>query len=173
MKSYPKESVANSITSALYDLLKTKSIQQITIKEITEKAKVGRVTFYRHFDSKEDVIRQHLHRLTDEWLGETNLDYTKADPTEYFAQLFRHLSSHKELGALLDDTGLIYCLKDEFDRGFLHPAGRRDQQYMDYMMAGACFNLCYYWMKNGCQETPEQMAEIVTTSLRSLLGQKI
>jgi len=44
------------ITDALFSLMKSKPFQQITVTEICEEAAVGRKTFYRNFDLREDVI---------------------------------------------------------------------------------------------------------------------
>jgi AcrR family transcriptional regulator len=47
------------IIEALLQLLNHQSLRDITIKELCENARVGRVTFYRHFDSIDDVLRKH------------------------------------------------------------------------------------------------------------------
>ena len=40
-----------------------KPIEEITVSDIVRRAEVGRASFYRHFDSKEAVVRHHLcHR---------------------------------------------------------------------------------------------------------------
>lgn len=54
----------NMLRSALIDLLQEKSIQKITITEITERANLARSTFYTHFETKEEL----LHCCIDETL---------------------------------------------------------------------------------------------------------
>lgn len=44
------------IADALFSLMKRKPFQQITVTEICEEAAVGRKTFYRNFELREDVI---------------------------------------------------------------------------------------------------------------------
>ncbi len=41
---------------ALFDLLETNDFQQITIKQITEKAGVNRCTFYAHYENTYDLL---------------------------------------------------------------------------------------------------------------------
>lgn len=48
--------VKESITTTLLHLLNEKSISKISISEIISKAGVARVSFYRNYASKEDVI---------------------------------------------------------------------------------------------------------------------
>ena len=49
-------SVSDYITNSLFELMKKKPYADISITEITDKAKVNRVSFYRNFISKEDII---------------------------------------------------------------------------------------------------------------------
>lgn len=59
--------VKKQITAALVDLLKDKSIADISVKELTQKAQVGRVSFYRNYQTKEDILREEADRLIKEW----------------------------------------------------------------------------------------------------------
>ncbi len=45
-----------ALKAAFQELMSEKSYSEITVGEIAERADVGRVTFYRHFDSKADVL---------------------------------------------------------------------------------------------------------------------
>ena len=45
------------ITDALLLLMKHKNFNDITIGEITKKAGVNRSTYYRHFSTKESIIK--------------------------------------------------------------------------------------------------------------------
>ena len=49
--------VIEHINEALLGLLKEKSLNEISISEICETAGVGRMSFYRNYESKEDVIK--------------------------------------------------------------------------------------------------------------------
>ena len=44
--------------AALLDLMKKKPAFEILISELTERAKRGRVSFYRNYHSKEDILKQ-------------------------------------------------------------------------------------------------------------------
>ncbi len=45
-----------ALTTALLELLRQQSYQSITIQDIAGRANIGRSTFYRHFQSKADVL---------------------------------------------------------------------------------------------------------------------
>ncbi len=48
------------IEHALFKLLQKKPYTEISIAEITRKAKVSRTSFYRNYDQKDEVIAQFL-----------------------------------------------------------------------------------------------------------------
>ena len=58
---------------ALVKLLEVKPFSDIGIKEISEKANIGRATFYRNFDYVEDVIKLKVDQLFEE-LNELNTE---------------------------------------------------------------------------------------------------
>ena len=51
------------INQAILKLLKTKSLKQITIKNICEEAMIGRSTFYNHYQDKYQVLEQINHNF--------------------------------------------------------------------------------------------------------------
>ena len=59
--------VKKQITLALLELLKEKPLVDISISELTQKAQIGRVSFYRNYQTKEDILREESDRLLKEW----------------------------------------------------------------------------------------------------------
>ena len=57
--------VKNSIVNALIDLMREKNFEAISVSEITARAGVSRVSYYRNFDSKEDILTGSLKDLMD------------------------------------------------------------------------------------------------------------
>ena len=64
------ESVKEAIEIALMRLLQKKDINKITVTELTEVAGVGRSSFYRNFDSIEDVAVGYINRIYREYFKE-------------------------------------------------------------------------------------------------------
>ena len=48
------------IVAALTELMSEKEYASITITEITQRAKVSRMTYYRNYSSKEDILRKFM-----------------------------------------------------------------------------------------------------------------
>ena len=57
--------VIEHITDALLKLLKEKSLQEISISEIVDTAGVGRTSFYRNYETNEDVVKKHIVALIE------------------------------------------------------------------------------------------------------------
>ena len=55
------------IMESLFDMLSVKPLSSITISEIAENAKVDRRTFYRHFKTKDEVIKYYIHEVAKQY----------------------------------------------------------------------------------------------------------
>ncbi|MBR1684696.1 MAG: TetR/AcrR family transcriptional regulator, partial [Clostridia bacterium] len=60
------------IATALTELMEKQPYAQITISEITRRAGVARLTFYRHYATKEEVLEDRLARIFEEYEAEVN-----------------------------------------------------------------------------------------------------
>ncbi|HFI0633279.1 TPA: TetR/AcrR family transcriptional regulator [Streptococcus suis] len=50
------------IQEALLQLIQQKEYEKITITDIAKRAGVTRISFYRNFESKDDILKQALER---------------------------------------------------------------------------------------------------------------
>jgi AcrR family transcriptional regulator len=58
-----------ALREALFELIRVKSYDQITVEEITERANLGRTTFYLHYKDKEDLLLEDFIDLIDEMVN--------------------------------------------------------------------------------------------------------
>ena len=152
-------SVAQYITNSLFELMKVKPYNDISITEITDKAKVNRVSFYRNFTSKEDIINKWITSTTQNFLSKSDINYQKDSTLDYFTKLFTHLEKYKTEAMLIYKANLFNLLKDEFDNNIINLHKKEYSNYKSYFLAGGIFNVYYFWLINGCKETPYQVAE--------------
>lgn len=148
------------IAEALIQLMKKKDYSSITNKDITDRAGLSHITIYRNFSSKEDIIKYYLDDITDTFIEKTKIDYQPSKFKEYIITLFYHLKEQEHIGLLLYKANLIHYIKDEFDRIFHNKAHNKKEQYNYYFVSGGLYNLYYYWLINGCKETPEDLADM-------------
>ena len=55
-----------SLRTALLELIKEKGYDAISIEEITERANVGRATFYLHYKDREDLLLEEFSEMANE-----------------------------------------------------------------------------------------------------------
>ena len=55
-----------SLRTALLELIKEKGYDAISIEEITERANVGRATFYLHYKDKEDLLLEEFSEMAND-----------------------------------------------------------------------------------------------------------
>lgn len=148
------------ITDALLQLLKKHNFEDITVTDITNKAGVTRVTFYRNFNSKEEIIKKHLDNITDEFIKSSNILYNPNDFKNYIIKLFTHLENNKDIGILLYKANIFYFLEDEFNKIFFTKATNKVEEYHYAFISGGLYNTYYYWIKHNCKETPQELSEM-------------
>ena len=97
--------VKKQITLALLELLKEKPLVDISISELTQKAQIGRVSFYRNYQTKEDILREESDRLLKEW-GKLYEENPASSPGTLFPSLFDFYREHKEFYTILYQAGM-------------------------------------------------------------------
>ena len=158
MRLQSEKYVDKYITDALFNLMKKKEYNNISITEICEKAGTGRMSFYRNFDSKEDIIKIWITNTTDNFLKESDISYKKDSTKDYFIKLFTHLEKYKTEAFLIYKANLFNLLKNEFDNKLINLHQKEYENYKSYFIAGGIFNVYYFWLINGSKESPEELA---------------
>ncbi len=94
------------LEEALFDLLATrKSLQNISIAELSEHAQIARRTFYRYYHSKEEVLTNYIDRLIQRYILE--LQTEELDNFEDLVNLFfQYWSQYTEPLKILQDARL-------------------------------------------------------------------
>ena len=95
------------ITNAMTDLLKEKPIQNITVKELCERAEINRATFYLHYENiyhlleqMENYILIHLDKLLQENTV-ISRDIKAVGPNAFISSLVIFFEKNKELCSIL------------------------------------------------------------------------
>lgn len=136
--------------------MKKQDFKNITITELTKRTGVGRVSFYRNFESKEDILVKKLDELAMIWHEELE----KEENPDVIIGLFSHFLKHKELIQLLYNSNLSNLLmKNVYNCCGPKPDQDNVTAYFNASLAGGVFAWCDEWVKRGMQETQQEMAE--------------
>ena len=157
--------VKTQLTNALWDLLREKKFSDVTISEIVRKADVSRVSFYRNYKNKEDILRVRLDEITEKFKRETGVRYKDDNLQDYFITLFRHMERHKEICLTLYRSGMIELIKEQFDKSFLTEYKKIYGEFKASFYSGGIYNVFLLWLTRGCRESPEEMGKALSTIL--------
>ena len=146
--------VRECIEKALVELMKKKPFGEITISEIVQKAGVSRVSYYRNYYYKEDVLFAAMDKIAAEWKAKA--ESISKDVGEQVIELFEmerpllEIIYKNHLEHLMYKLIRKYCgLEEQIENNAL--------AYLLSGIAGAFFGWCDEWVKRGMKETPEQI----------------
>ena len=155
--------VIEHITDALLKLLKEKPIQEISISEIVDTAGVGRTSFYRNYETKEDVVKKYIADLIEKWDQEYKAS-GKSSNAELYGSLFQHLKNYSEFYLLLRERNLMHL----FLEVFLERNGPKSEYenmwaYTTVFVTYGTYGWIEEWINRGMQESAETMAKLLST----------
>ncbi|MCI7813416.1 MAG: TetR/AcrR family transcriptional regulator [Lachnospiraceae bacterium] len=148
--------VKNSITKALFHLMHEKSFSDISISELIRVAGVARVSFYRNYDSKEDVLVTLIEDVLEQFRD--TIDWSKTDYYTYgnIYRSFEYLEKYGDFVLDLYRFGYASILLGKLNQFHEDIAGimpnNSIEKYQLYMYMGALFNTAIMWLQNGTKE---------------------
>ena len=152
--------VKECITTALLQMMENTPFEDIAITDLVKKAGVGRVSFYRNFESKKDVLAKHLVILLEEWGKEFE---ALGDPNKFSDSLVRHYYKHKNVYLMLYKQGLSDMIYETIRGAMkLHEAQHNLERYAKSMIAGMIWGWADEWMRQGMPESPDEIAMLTS-----------
>jgi AcrR family transcriptional regulator len=176
-----------ALMDALLDLLKVKHYDAISVKDIIERANVGRSTFYSHYQTKDDLLQSGFERVLDMLLDQVVFDETEPNLTLDTSPLFRHAQGHAKLFQTLAwGSGFeLITMQSQASLSakilqYLTPCVAIVGQpavplsVLSYSLAGSILLLLKWWLENDMPIPPETMDDIfqqlIMPGIRSTLG---
>lgn len=158
---------------ALMELLKQKSIEKVTIGELCDNAGVSRMTFYRSYNYKEDILMQHLEECFNRFLSilQENDYHTHYDISLCFFHFWQ--TEERDFLLMLITAGLSAQLMERFYH-YLDLVYQKVKwvqsvpSYISSFLAGGLYKLLIDWMKDETKATPEELAEFLSTGGNAL-----
>ena len=149
------------LADALIELLETTPMEKITIPEIARLAGVGRTTYFRNFNSKEEMLSFKLIVLWERWAEAHKVKTKRYYSVENALTFFQFNYSIRALLSLMYRRNLQSALYSAFDIYLMPPNdGDLMECYKRSFYSYGLFGLLDLWIVRGFSETPEQMAEL-------------
>lgn len=168
MKKKRSDSIKSKqrMVDALIQLSKEKPMSEITISEITEKAQVARMTYYRNYNSKEDILKKQLADIITEFKEETNhFDGSKFGEYENIKKCFMYFEKYQEFFRTLINVGMADALLEGINEYLLYTYYNDESDDIEYYTllaySGSLFNMYVAWLSNNCSDKIEKMTDIL------------
>ena len=135
------------LDTALVQLLQTKSEQEITISDLCEQAQMDRNNFYNCYNDLSDLETAFCQRTEAQAL---QVCHTATD----FLLVFHYIKEYT----------------DVFTAYFKLPYSGKHSDYKMLFFCNGAYSVAKLWFQEGCQESPEQMGELLKREYQKIVG---
>ncbi len=170
-----------AICEALIESIEEKGFDALSVTDITARANVNRSTFYLHFRDKFDLLMQteqdviqDLEKILLQALAMNIADINQLDvPLPVVVSMFTYFKEHaRVINALLGLKGdfsfqsqIKKAIQKNISLGFLSGIKSINfsvpSEYLISYTISAHLGVVQVWLKNGCVESPQEMAIIL------------
>lgn len=178
-RTQQKEQSRRWIAEALLQILEEKPYHEITISEVAARADLSRRTFYRHFETLDDVVDYEIQTLCDEFIaGFEDRPHRKGDLTNATELFFDFWSGKRAVLRLLSGSNRAAFPQQAFlDMVYekrliqMNTTAPKETYYMYRFAIGGLWNMLLQWAADDDPPTPEAMSRIVQGILKMASGE--
>ena len=143
------------IANSLIDLMKYKKFIDITVNEIVNRSGVSRATYFRHFESKYDILIYRLKTSWSYWCIDNDVEVKDKFDINNAYTFFAFNYQNRDLLKLLYDNDLT----DVILYAFYSVINEEKESYANAFYNYGMFGILSQWVKNDFRESPEEMAK--------------
>ena len=165
------------LRDALMSLIMEDGYDAVSIQDITEKANLGRATFYLHFKDKDELLLDVMEQFIDDFMEQVpqiSEAQWRLDDTKALVRLFDFASEHYDLYRILIIGSGGITAANQLRRSVAENIARFIQREIDELgakpivptdfianhFAGSLLATIYWWLDSDLSYTPEEMAEM-------------
>lgn len=173
---------------ALMALLSEQTFEEISVKDICERAMVHRTTFYKHYEDKYALLERGMRQMYEALVAEEHAPpstFSADRPPPYFIRLFEHVAQHRQFYKLMLSgegvSGFRKLVKDyitevaEAKMREFFPASQPPPVPLTMhvqFFAGGVLSLLAWWLENEMPFSPHEMAQYLLARHQALLPGK-
>ena len=163
------------INLALYRLMLKLDYEEISVKDICEKAGISRMSFYRYYNKKDDIFVEYC----DEKFAEFFEQFSKIkEPTLEILlyEVFKFVKENQRQLQVMKKANRISLLLEQFEGyakytakkiNFSNIKAAKESPQFGAFIAGGIFNVITNWLNDGMIKSPEIMANEVIIIFRN------
>jgi AcrR family transcriptional regulator len=148
------------IAESLLILMRKKAFSDITIGEITQKAGVNRSTYYRNFNSKEEIVKYSIIKIVYENVRNNDKKYIPYRKQVF--ESFNHFLKYKNELMVIYKNGLSHYILEVFNEKFISIGGQKSPEdlYKAYWHIGGIYNILFLWFSKDMDTPVERLTEL-------------
>ncbi len=154
--------VKERLTKAMINLSSKKGWENITISDIIKESKVARATFYRNFESIDELINYGIDQFHSDYWENAPKSCSNFLCEEMLEYTFTFFKQNKDLILSYCNYGTSSSILDIITEGMILSFGDMPStsplRYKLYYYSGALYNMMLYWLKDGMNESEKKMA---------------
>lgn len=173
-----QQKTRDAIYDAFSSLLSLKSFTKITVQEIIDEANVGRSTFYSHFETKDDLLKEMCtdlfeHIFSVDLNSESTHDFSLANssPNSMITHILYHLRDNKKniIGILTCESSELFLryfklyLNELITQHILKSVKPKNkdvpEDFLVNHITGSFVEMVQWWLKNNMKQSPEELAK--------------
>ena len=178
------------LREALLSLILEKGYDAVTIEEITERADLGRTTFYLHYRDKEELLLESIDTMVNDlvaYIAQISLPALIGSSDEYprgkvlrvsIQRVFEHASENVDLYRIIlrgeGGPRVVSRLRKIIEQAISELSETRSGleglfmnpdipfEFLSNYLAGALLGTITWWLEGETSHSPEQMADMFT-----------
>lgn len=178
-----------AIFRAFSTLLSAKSYMRITVQDIIDEAKIGRSTFYAHFETKDYLLKELCtdmfnHVFSESLDTESTHDFSLAggNPNAMITHILYHLRDSQKniIGILNGESGALFL---RYFKQYLNELvvsrllkgveGKEPSVPEDFLVnhiSGSFVEMVQWWLKYNMRQSPEDLARFYLAVITPVLS---
>lgn len=157
-----------ALRDALLGLLETEPLEQITVRQIAARAKVGYATFFRHYTDKEELLHDLAADEIRRLLTMTLPIFYTAETLSSTTALCSYVWEHRVIWRVLLAGGASSMLKEEYLKQALALVEESDdrESWVPHELAvtfavSSLVDILTWWLKQEKPATVKNMGDII------------
>lgn len=163
------------LKDALISLMREKDFKKITITDLVQRADLNRGTFYKHFQTKEELLNELIDDVMEDLITSYRAPYLRTDQfsinelTTTTVKIFEHVASYSEFYSMIVNSNVLPGFQDRIIHVFTQLTSqeiimdqvneRINRELLTSYNVYALFGLIVSWVKGGFKYTPAHMTE--------------
>lgn len=163
-----KKESQEKIEKTFLQLIQKKNVSEISVSTICEISGLNRSTFYANYIDIYDLVEKVKNRMADDFAEFQLSNNSKQDPNGYL-NMFRHIKDNQiffktyfKLESISISPITIY--HEELAKKYYN--NQHIDYHIEFFRAGLNA-IIKKWLNNNCKESPEEMAEIITSEYKN------